>query len=51
MLFEGAYAVCCPGLAQYNVMPDGRRFLMIKDSDQESFTELRVVKNWGALAH
>ena len=32
-------------------MPDGRRFLMIKDSDQESFTELRVVKNWGALAH
>jgi DNA-binding winged helix-turn-helix (wHTH) protein/Tol biopolymer transport system component len=50
-LFEGAYVVCCPGLAQYDVMPDGRRFLMIKDSDQESFTELRVVKSWGALAH
>ena len=46
-LFEGTYAVCCPGLAQYDVMPDGRRFLMIKDSDEESFTELRVVKNWG----
>jgi hypothetical protein len=49
MLFESAYAVCCPGLAQYDVMPDGQ-FLMIKDSDQESFTELRVVKNWRAVA-
>jgi Tol biopolymer transport system component len=45
-LFEGTYAQCCPGLAQYDVMPDGRQFLMIKDSDEESFTELRVVKNW-----
>jgi len=45
-LFEGTYALCCPGLAQYDVVPDSRQFLMIKDSDQESFTELRVVKNW-----
>ena len=49
MVFEGTYAVCCPGLAQYSVM-DGRRFLMIKDSDEESFTELRVVENSCALA-
>lgn len=47
-LFEGAYVACCPGLPQYDTMPDGG-FLMIRDdTDETVFTELRVVKGWAS---
>ena len=34
-------------IANYDVSPDGQRFLMIKDSDTESFpSQINVVLNW-----
>lgn len=48
-LFEGTYVSCCPGLAQYDTMPDERGFLMIRDdADETVYTELRVVKGWAS---
>jgi len=48
LLFEGHYD---PGILaferDYDVSPDGQRFLMVKASDQESVaTQLNVVLNW-----
>ena len=46
LLFEGHYA-SPTSLANYDVSPDGQRFLMIKASEQESApTQLNVVLNW-----
>ena len=48
-LFKGTYVSCCPGLAQYDTMPDERGFLMIRDeADETVYTELRVVKGWAS---
>ena len=47
LLFEAHYE---PGfytfLANYDVSPDGQRFLMIKGSEQESAAQITVVLNW-----
>ena len=44
LLFEGRYG---SGQArrQYDVTPDGQRFLMIKESEQQ-VTQINVVLNW-----
>jgi serine/threonine-protein kinase len=48
LLFEGHYETgLYPFLANYDVSPDGQRFLMIKASDQGSTpTQFNVVFNW-----
>ena len=48
LLFEGHYETgLYPSLANYDVSPDGRRFLMIKSSEQETAaTQINVVLNW-----
>ena len=48
LLFEGHYeAGIFPFERDYDVSPDGQRFLMIKASEQESAaTQLNVVLNW-----
>jgi serine/threonine-protein kinase len=48
LLFEGHYeAGSFPFEPDYDVSPDGQRFLMIKGSEQESAaTQLNVVLNW-----
>ena len=44
-LFEGLYEVQ-DGPINYDVTPDGRRFLMVKMDRSEAPTELRVVTGW-----
>ncbi len=46
LLFEGRY-VRAGFRSAYDVTPDGQRFLMIKESEQEStVTQLNIVLNW-----
>jgi hypothetical protein len=48
MLFEGRYARSpCP-TSNYDVSPDGQRFLMLKPTEQEQSTptQINVVLNW-----
>ncbi len=44
-LFEGLYEVM-DGPINYDVTPDGRRFLMVKMQRSQAPTELRVVTGW-----
>jgi hypothetical protein len=47
MLFEGPYQPTGATIQNYDVSPDGQRFLMIKASEQESVpTQINVVLNW-----
>jgi eukaryotic-like serine/threonine-protein kinase len=47
MLFEGRYAPAPFPTANYDVSPDGQRFLMVKPSEQEAATtQINVVLNW-----
>jgi hypothetical protein len=48
LLFERHYAASPQSfLANYDISPDGGRFLMIKGSEQESAaTQVNVVLNW-----
>ena len=47
MLFEGDYVGEVGRRANYDVTPDGQRFLMVKASEQESAaTQIIVVENW-----
>jgi Tol biopolymer transport system component len=48
MLFEGPYAPAPYPTTNYDVSPDGQRFLMIKPSEQEQAapTQINVVLNW-----
>jgi hypothetical protein len=49
-LFEGSYVLASGGYvrANYDVSPDGRRFLMLKRVDRKSapLTQINVVLNW-----
>jgi hypothetical protein len=48
MLFEGDYLASpfpATGVT-YDVTPDGRRFLMIRDAPTEQATQINVVVNW-----
>jgi Tol biopolymer transport system component len=48
MLFEGEYVPTPATLSNYDVSPDGQRFLMLKPSEQEQTapTQINVVLNW-----
>ena len=48
MLFEGEYlASPFPQTGViYDVTPDGQRFLMVKDAQTTSGTQINVVVNW-----
>jgi len=47
MLFEGPYLPTPGTFPNYDVSPDGERFLMLKSGEQESApTEIHVVMNW-----
>jgi Tol biopolymer transport system component len=48
MLFEGPYEAPPVPIANYDVSPDGQRFLMVKPSEQEQAapTKINVVLNW-----
>jgi Tol biopolymer transport system component len=45
MLFEGPYVPSPRSLADYDVTPDGQRFLMLKNAEQRP-GEISVVLNW-----
>lgn len=45
MLFEGSYVPSPRSLADYDVSPDGQRFLMLKNAEQRP-GEISVVLNW-----
>jgi Tol biopolymer transport system component len=47
MLFQGPYVPTPFTFPNYDVSPDGRRFLMIKESEQaSSLNQINVVLNW-----
>jgi hypothetical protein len=48
MLFEGEYLASQLPLTSvsYDVTRDGQRFLMVKDIEQASATQINVVVNW-----
>jgi hypothetical protein len=48
MLFEGQYVPTPATLPNYDVSPDGQRFLMLKPSEQAQAapTQINVVLNW-----
>jgi serine/threonine protein kinase/Tol biopolymer transport system component len=47
VLFEGRYVPTLATKANYDVTPDGKRFLMLKASEQDvSTTQINVVLNW-----
>jgi Tol biopolymer transport system component len=46
VLFEGDYGHVVWNQANYDVSPDGQRFLMVKDETQSSPDELHLVLNW-----
>jgi serine/threonine protein kinase/Tol biopolymer transport system component len=47
MLFQGKYVPTPATSANYDVSPDGQRFLMLKPSEQEAApTQIDVVLNW-----
>jgi Tol biopolymer transport system component/tRNA A-37 threonylcarbamoyl transferase component Bud32 len=49
LLFKGQYVPTATTPANYDVSPDGQRFLMLKSEEQSSFsapTQIVVVQNW-----
>ena len=47
MLFEGRYRPTNASLPQYDVSPDGQRFVMVKDAGaDQSATHINIVQNW-----
>ena len=47
LLFEGHYAADSFPHRNYDVTPDGQRFVMVKPSEQElAVTQINVVLNW-----
>jgi hypothetical protein len=47
MLFEGHYVADKVRQRNYDVTPDGQRFVMVKPSEQElAATQINVVLNW-----
>ncbi len=48
MLFEGTYAMPANSTPDYDVSPDGQRFLMLKPAEQEQGapTQINIVLNW-----
>ena len=47
VLFEGPYVLSAADERNYDVTPDGQRFLMVRAAEQsESTARLNVVLNW-----
>jgi serine/threonine-protein kinase len=46
MLFEGAYIPTPRSFPDYDVSPDGERFLMLKSTEQSAPAQINVVLNW-----
>ena len=47
LVFEGRYVARTGGSpANYDVSPDGQRFLMIKGNDETPATQINIVLNW-----
>jgi Tol biopolymer transport system component len=47
LLFEGKYRGSWPWGRNYDISPDGKRFIMITDEEQQSKpTQIKVVLNW-----
>ncbi len=48
VLFEGRYVHSTMGWgrADYDVSPDGQRFLMVKEDERSARTRIHIVQNW-----
>ena len=46
VLFEGSYVPTPRSFPDYDVSPDGQRFLMLKATEQAAPTQINVVLNW-----
>jgi Tol biopolymer transport system component/predicted Ser/Thr protein kinase len=46
VLFEGTYVLTPRSFPDYDVSPDGQRFLMLKAAEQATPTQINVVLNW-----
>ncbi len=45
-LFEGQFFTGGDGNTSYDVAPDGQRFVMIKQSEEQQVGQIHVVLNW-----
>ncbi len=46
VMFTGRYTIL-PGFVNYDISPDGQRFLMMKEADEEEGQgQINVVLNW-----
>ncbi len=46
-LFEGQFLTIGDGNTMYDVVPDGQRFVMIKDSEErQEAAQINVIQNW-----
>jgi hypothetical protein len=46
VLFESPYVPALQTNANYDVSPDGQRFLMVKENEATSAAQINVVLNW-----
>jgi hypothetical protein len=46
VLFEGTYVPTPRSFPDYDVSPDGQRFLMLKATEQTAPMQINVVLNW-----
>ena len=46
VLFEGHYMMGPSSPANYDVSPDGQRFLMVKAREEATPTQINIVLNW-----
>ncbi len=46
VLFEGSYVPTPRSFPDYDVSPDGQRFLMLKSAEEATPTQINVVLNW-----
>jgi len=46
LLFEGEYLLDANGNANYDVFPDGTRFVMIEAGEESARPQINIVLNW-----
>ncbi len=46
LLFEGSYRRSAGAAASYDVTPDGQRFVMVQETEDQEASQINVVLNW-----
>ena len=46
LLFDGAYHAALGIVRNYDLSPDGQKFVMIVKEEESTLTQIHVVQNW-----